>query len=199
MRIFLIFLVGLVLAGEALAKKNDKQLGLEDQAKVAVGVFRNACVVNYGDRNKAMQFLDERYIRHKPEKRQQFLDFVHSKGGEVWAAILPKGEYVIVLEDTGNCHVIAGKADEATIHQELKTLALDVRDSMTWSVVDYKGLKKDGPVSTTSFEVKAPDGTVVVAVVATTLEKPVGPQPAAVISMAVSKKKIQEEQAPPAQ
>ena len=104
-------------------------------------------------------------------RAQKELEFVHAaKGGDVWLAVMaPKTSYTIVSETSGNCHVMAEQTDSTLLHKHVKNLALDIRDSGSFNVVDYKGIPEHAKlVKKSEFIVKAPDGGIILTTVATT-------------------------------
>ena len=146
---------------------------IEERTGFAVELFRKTCFMHFSDRDYLVGMMDAAYKRADGEKTREVLNFLHGADGDVWtASITSKISYTLASETNGNCHVIAQRNSGERLHKEIKNMAMDARDSMSFSVVDYKGIPPGeiGPVKMSKFIVKAPDGSVVVTVSVTTKE-----------------------------
>jgi hypothetical protein len=155
------------------AEEDETSPEVENRTRYAVELLRKTCLMYFTDRAGLAAVLDEKYKRASAEKTQKELEFVQAaKGGDVWLAVMsPKTSYTIISEAGGNCHVLASHTDSTLLHKHVKNLALDVRDSGSFNVVDYKGVPEDAKlVKTSEFIVKAPDGGVILTARAATKE-----------------------------
>ncbi|MCE7886445.1 MAG: hypothetical protein DYH13_02955 [Alphaproteobacteria bacterium PRO2] len=164
----------LFYAMPALAAKEDETSPeVENRTRYAVELLRKTCLMYFTDRSGLTAVLDEKYKRAPVERAEKELAFVRAaKGGEVWLAVMsPKTSYTIISETEGNCHVMAQQTNSTLLHKHVKNLALDIRDSGSFNVVDYKGVPEDAKlVKISEFVVKAPDGDVILTARAATKE-----------------------------
>jgi hypothetical protein len=163
----------------------------EERSVAAFETFRTACFLNYKDANERQKFLQENYFPASEVRTNEKLAFVQANdGGTVWNSSRNENKnYTIVAEKNGNCHVLAEDVSAEKMHKQMKNLALDTKDSMTFSIVDYRGVVPDVPVQTARFDVKDPDGTVYFTVVIATNNNPKTDAAKGVISMLAPKKK----------
>lgn len=171
MRFLTLLILCLFYAAPAFAVEETRDSETSRRTYYAVELLRKTCLMHFGDRAALMSALDEKYERASPEKAQRELDFVYaSAGGDVWVVVKsPKVRYTIVSETNGNCHLLTEHNDSTLLHKYVKNLAVDVRDSRSFTVVDYKGVPEDAKlVKTSEFVMKAPDGGVIMTVKAAT-------------------------------
>lgn len=157
------------------AEEDETPPEVENRTRYTVELLRKTCLMYFTDRAGLTAVLDEKYKRAPVDRAQKELEFVHAaKGGDVWLAVMsPKTSYTIVSETSGNCHVMAEQTDSALLHKHVKNLALDIRDSGSFNVVDYKGIPEHAKlVKKSEFIVKAPDGGIILTTVATTKDNP---------------------------
>lgn len=157
------------------AEDEDAAAETSKRTYYAVELLRKTCLMYFSDHAGLMSVLDEKYQRASEAKALESLSFVHAPaGGEVWSVVMsPKVSYTIVTETGGNCHLLTQQTDSKLLHKHVKNLAIDVRDSRSFNVVDYKGVPEDaGLVKASEFIVKAPDGGIILTVIATTKDNP---------------------------
>jgi hypothetical protein len=134
----------------------------EQRSVAAFEIFRKACFSNLDDLTSREKFLLANYFPASEGRAADKLAFVHARdGGTVWNTSRSEAQNMtIVSENNGQCHVLVEGANAEKLHKQMKDLALDTKDSMTFSVIDYKGVTPDVPVQTSKFDVKDPDGTI---------------------------------------
>lgn len=177
MRFLTLLTLCLFCASPAFAAAADENVPdeIENRTHYAVELLRKTCLMYFSDRAALAIALDEKYKRAPEEKAQEALNFVHAtEGGDVWLAVMsPKVSYTIISETGGNCHVLTEQSHSGLLHKRVKNLAIDVRDSRSFNVVDYTGISENAHlIKESKFIVKAPDGGVIVTVVATTKDNP---------------------------
>lgn len=169
----LIILFASMIAGLASAAEEDKtpeEKIRDERSFYAVDIFRQSCLMNFSDLSLRHEYLDANYKKLEGEKRQKFLDFVHVIEGEAWSAVIsPKISFTVISAGNGDCHLIANNVSAEKLHKEMKNLALDVRDTVPFGIVDYKGVKQDETIKNSRFDLKAPDGSILMT--ATTVTK----------------------------
>jgi hypothetical protein len=180
--LFYIFLFIFFFAHHS-ALASEKEIQIE-RAKVAVGLFKKVCFINYNNKDERISFLDSKFQRHDEEKKELFLGLFQAKEGDVWAAIFPKGLFAVVVEKNGNCHVVAQKADEEAIHSEIEALFEEAQKNLRMNV-KYNTLEKS-TLKSSGFDVIGPSGKNLIVVVASTKDNPTIDKPAALITMAVA-------------
>jgi len=182
---FLILAVLMMISNVSFAAE-DPQVQME-RAKVGFGIFKNVCFMMSPKESweKRESFLNSKFQKHDADKKDIFLQFTQSKEGEVWAAVFPKGVFIIVVETNGNCHVIAQKADDAVIHEEMKKLADQAQKNLKDVDVVYEPVSEQETRKSSGFEVKK-ENLVLTAVVATTMSNPPEDKPAALMTVAVA-------------
>jgi hypothetical protein len=154
-------------------EKSKAQLAMEERSTYAAELFHKTCFMNFTDRDKLVALLDASYKRVDDYKRIEVLNFLQANGGDVWTAVItPKLTFTVIAETDGKCHVMVQRGTAEKLHKEIKNLAMDVRDSMSFAVVDYKGVAKDSLVQNSRFDVKAPDGSIIMIVSAATKTNP---------------------------
>ncbi|MGB4107557.1 MAG: hypothetical protein WBK55_07150 [Alphaproteobacteria bacterium] len=160
----------MVIPAFAAEKEPEVAVETSKRTRFAVELLRKRCLTYFSDRTGLVKLLDSHYERPPESETRGMLDFLHADSGDVWSAVMsPTVSYTIVSETGGNCHVITEQSDSALLHKHVKNLAADVRDSRSFNVVDYKGVPENvGPVKTSEFVVKAPDGGIILTVRATT-------------------------------
>jgi len=184
---FFIFVIAMIVSCASWAA-DDAQLQ-KDRAKAGFELFKNICFMMSPKESwkPREEFLDKNFKRHDGDKKKIFMDMMRAESGEVWAAIFSEGVFAVVVETNGNCHVVAHKADDDTLHAEMKTLSKEAKKNLEGvEIVSAPPFEQDGR-KTSAFEIKAgKDGPVVTAVVLTTLENPPENKPAALMTVAVA-------------
>jgi hypothetical protein len=176
------------IAGKISALEIEKR---EGRSVAAFQIFREACFASLQDLPGRQQFLEQNYFPASENRTKEKLAFVQAKdGGTVWNTSRSETENVtVVAENSGKCHVIVEAASAEKLQKAMKDLALDTKDSMTFSVVDYKGVTPDVPVQTSKFDVKDPDGAVYFSVYTSTKINPENESAAGIISMTAPSRK----------
>jgi hypothetical protein len=112
-------LLALCPAGNAqqTAPPPDPDMG----AKQIVGLFTQACVVQYGDIAAVRAWLDDCHVPHMPD--QGAVHFLAGKAGIVYDASNPTGRYGVTTLDNGVCDAFAETAQASEVIDVLeKTL-----------------------------------------------------------------------------
>lgn len=185
MKFLFSFILVFILSLNAVAAE-DANKDQVDRAKVAMTIFTKACFMTLNQEER-IAFLDSKFSRHEDEQKKLFLDMFKAKEGEVWTAVFPKAAYAIIVENNGNCHLLAQKADDVTIHEKIKELSIQTRKSLVGMEVKYNDIQKT-VLDSSGFEVRGKDGKNIMIVVASTAKNPPEEKPAAFITLAVRPK-----------
>lgn len=176
MKPLLVFVLCLLCSAPAWAQAKEREIPVETskRTRFAVELVRKRCLTYFTDRASLMRVLDSDYKRLPQNEARDTLDFLHAESGEVWKAVMsPTVSYTIASETNGNCHIITEQSDSVLLHKYTKNLAVDIRDSRSFSVVDYKGIPENaGLIKSSEFVVKAPDGGIILTVRAMTRDDP---------------------------
>ena len=177
----LLFLTILVSHASHAADVDEKTI----QSRTAVALFTKVCFSNYGQHEKRIAFLNSSLPKHEGEKKEVFLKLFKAQHGEVWAAELKQGSFAIVVEENQNCHLVAHKADEAAIHQEIKKISETAQKNLPKMQIKYHDVSGSAPKSS-GFSVIGPSGTSLIVVVTNTLDNAPDNKPAALLTMVVN-------------
>ena len=177
-------LISIPLQALAQTASGSDQPALEqEQAKMAVGLFAQACFFNYGQSEKTKEFLNARFSKHEGPSKEAFLRFTATDNGEVWGANAAKSAFAVVLSDTGNCHVIARKVGKPALHAEIKRLGEEADKNLEYAI-RFQDDSTD-MLRSSGFDVLDGQGRNMVVIVASTPKTSQEDKPDAIITMAV--------------
>lgn len=162
----------------------------KERGQVASTLFRDLCFMQMGTPDERIKLLNSEYPKHEGEKKDTFLKMMRAKkGGDVWAVEYPTGVYAIVVEPNGNCHVIANKADDATVHEQMKKLTAEAEQNMPKITIKKYDMQSEGPMSSSGFDIKSKDEkphTLAIIIASTEKDAPAD-KPAALLTLAIRK------------
>lgn len=160
----------------------------QEISTVGFNIFKTVCFMMFAEdmKEKRIAFLDEKFVRHDGDKRELFLKMAGGKPGEVWGAVFPQAAFAIVVQDNGNCHVIAQKGDAATIHQSFAQLAQDAGKNMPNITVNIVPKTATDKLESSGFELKGPSGINLLVAIGSTPLKKQEDKPAALMSVMTS-------------
>ncbi len=172
------------------ARAEEKPTDAQEISLAGFNIYKTVCFMMFPPeaKDKRIEFLDKNFKRHDGEKKKLFLMATGSKSGEVWGAVFPKAAYAVVVQDNGNCHLVAQKGDSATIHENMATLAKEAQENMKDLTIEPVSKSKKELLESSGFEIKGPNGNVVLVAIGSTPIKPVEDKPAAILSVVVSTK-----------
>jgi hypothetical protein len=155
------------------------------RAEIAVNIFRKACFDMIPTPEERIPYLNEKFARFEDQKKEtKFLALFGVEKGRAWAANFKKGNFVIVVSENRDCHVVAHKAESLAVHDNLKLLYYSARDKLanlqveeTESEINARNLS--------GFTVRSPGGKTLLVVSAFTREEAPDNKPAALISLKV--------------
>lgn len=191
MKKFLLIGVLIAMAPDAWAQTASAPNTVPTEQEISIvgfNIFKTVCFMMYAPENKEKRtaFLDEKFTRHEGEQKELFLKMAGGKPGEVWGAAFPHAAYAIVVQDSGNCHVVAQKGDAATIHGNLAKLAEDAARNLPDMAVNPVPKTATPVLESSGFELKGSDGKNVMAVIGSTPLKREDNKPAALMTVLVS-------------
>ncbi len=184
MKVLLASLVLFLTASSAYAQEQVQPLPVQ-QADVAVKLFQKACLINYGRTEKAATLLDKYFPRQTVEQAGPLLKQLGANKGVAWTVDFPQGNYTIVQEPSGNCHVTTGKADSAALHADIKAMAAAAFKDLPNYTVDYQAVQKDKDAvrEASGFNLNGFGGDPLLMVKAFTVNEPASGQPGIIISL----------------
>ena len=169
-------------------RAEEKLTEAQEISMAGFNIYKTVCFMMFPPevKEKRIAFLDKNFTRHDDEKKKLFLMATGSKEGEVWGAVFPKASYAIVVQDNGNCHLVAQKGDSAMIHDNMAKLAKDAQENMKDLTIVPVPKKSAEALDSSGFEIKGPNGNVVLIAIGSTPIKPMDDKPAAILSVVVS-------------
>lgn len=186
----LILLLAIATVGSHGARADEKLTDAQEISLAGFNIYKTACFLMFQPeaKEKRIAFLDKNFTRHDGEKKKLFLMATGSKSGDVWGAVFPKASYAIVIQDNGNCHVVAQKGDSAMIHQSMAKLAQEAKEHIKDVTVEVSPPEKSDLLESSGFEIKGPKGNIFLVAMGSTPIKPIEDKPAAILSVVVSTK-----------